>query len=181
MCDKEGIDVWDLIQLANKHPRVNILQPGTGVGGHCIAVDPWFLVAHDEKNSRLIRTAREINNHKTIWVIEKIKIAIADINAKKNIKPKVACLGLAFKPDIDDLRQSPALEVATSLTQQNYDVILVEPNIDNHESLNLIDIDSAINQSDLLVILVKHKEFLAHEVKQKLKDSNTLDFCGALQ
>jgi len=181
ICDKEGIDVWELIDLANRHPRVNILQPGTGVGGHCIAVDPWFIVSRDEKNSRLIRTAREINNSKTNWVIEKIKIAIADINAKKNIKPKVACLGLAFKPDIDDLRESPAVEVATSLSRQDYDVIAVEPNIDNHESLNLIDIDSAIKQSDLLVILVKHKEFLAPEVHQKLKDLNTLDFCGALQ
>jgi len=181
LCDKEGINVWELIQLANKHPRVNILQPGTGVGGHCIAVDPWFIVARDENNSRLIRTAREINDFKTNWVIEKIKIAIADINAKKNIKPKVACLGLAFKPDIDDLRESPALEVTTSLVQQDYDVIAVEPNIDNHESLNLTDIDSAINQSDLLVILVKHKEFLSSEIQQKLKDLNTLDFCGALQ
>jgi len=181
ICEIEGINVWELIQLANKHPRVNILQPGTGVGGHCIAVDPWFIVARDEENSRLIRTAREINDLKTNWVIKKIKIVIADINAKKNIKPRVACLGLAFKPDIDDLRESPALEVTTSLVQQGYDVIAVEPNINNHESLNLIDLDSAINQSDLLVILVKHKEFLSPEVRQKLKDLNTLDFCGALQ
>jgi len=181
ICDKEDINVWELIELANKHPRVNILQPGAGVGGHCIAVDPWFIVSRDEDNSRLIRTAREVNDFKTNWVIERIKIAVSDINAKKNIKPIVACLGLAFKPDIDDLRESPALEIVSSLSKQGYDLIVVEPNIKNHELFSMTDIYSAIDQADLLVILVRHKEFLSQEIIPKLKKSNTLDFCGALQ
>ena len=111
ICDKEGINVWDLIQLANRHPRVNILQPGVGVGGHCIAVDPWFVVSRDPENSRLIKTAREVNNLKTDWVVEKIKLTVTEIEKDRNSPIKVACLGLAFKPDIDDLRESPALEV----------------------------------------------------------------------
>jgi len=180
ICDKEDINVWDLIQLANRHPRVNILQPGTGVGGHCIAVDPWFIVARDEENARLIRTAREVNNHKTEWVIEKIKLAAADANACIGKKPKIACLGLAFKPDIDDLRESRALEVAESLMTQGYDVIAVEPNIESHTLLPLLDLTAAVAQADVIAVLVKHREFIQPANQQQLRDLSALDFCGAL-
>jgi len=180
ICDKEDINVWDLIQLANRHPRVNILQPGAGVGGHCIAVDPWFIVARDEENARLIRTAREVNNHKTEWVIEKIKLAAADVNARIGKKPKIACLGLAFKPDIDDLRESPALEVAESLMTRGYDVIAVEPNIESHTLLPLLDLTAAVAQADVIAVLVKHREFVQPANQQQLRDLNALDFCGAL-
>lgn len=180
ICDKEGINVWDLIQLANRHPRVNILQPGPGVGGHCVAVDPWFIVARDEANARLIRTAREVNNHKTEWVIEKIKLAAADSNARTGAKPKIACLGLAFKADIDDLRESPALEVTEALMGQGYDVIAVEPNIESHAVLPLLDLTAAVEQADVIAVLVKHREFLQSANQQQLRELGALDFCGAL-
>jgi len=180
ICDKEGINVWDLILLANHHPRVNILQPGAGVGGHCIAVDPWFVVARDEENSRLIKTAREINDYKTDWVIEKIKSRYVDLFDQKGGKPKIVCLGLAFKPNIDDLRESPALEIASSLMAQGYDVIAVEPNIETHTVIELEELDNVFNEDAVLAILVKHKEFLDKSVREKLKSLDALDFCGAL-
>jgi len=180
ICDKEGINVWDLILLANRHPRVNILQPGAGVGGHCIAVDPWFVVARDEENSRLIKTAREINDYKTDWVIEKIKSRYVDLLDQKGGKPKIVCLGLAFKPNIDDLRESPALEIASSLMAQGYDVIAVEPNIETHTVIELEELDNVFNEDAVLAILVKHKEFLDKSVREKLKSLDALDFCGAL-
>ena len=180
ICDKEGINVWELIKLANRHPRVNILQPGAGVGGHCIAVDPWFIVARDEENARLIRTAREVNNHKTEWVIDKIKLAAADVNAKTGKKPRIACLGLAFKPDIDDLRESPALEVAEALSAQGYDAVAVEPNITSHDVFELLSVDSALEDSDVIAVLVKHREFLRADVRERLIRVGALDFCGAL-
>lgn len=180
ICNKEGINVWDLIQLANRHPRVNILQPGAGVGGHCIAVDPWFVVARDEENSRLIKTAREINDHKTDWVIAKIKSRSVDLSNQKGAKPKIACLGLAFKPDIDDLRESPALKIATSLMAQGYEVIAVEPNIERHTFIELEELDNVLSKEIVLAILVKHKEFLDQNVREKLASLGALDFCGAL-
>ena len=180
ICDKEGINVWDLIQLANRHPRVNILQPGAGVGGHCIAVDPWFIVSRDEDNSRLIKTSREINDYKTDWVIEKIKSRSVDISNQKGVKPKIVCLGLAFKPDIDDLRESPALEIASSLLAQGYEVRGVEPNIEKHSVIQLEEIDDVLNEGVVLAILVKHKEFLNECVREKLTSLGALDFCGAL-
>ena len=180
LCAKEGIDVWKLIQLANRHPRVNILQPGTGVGGHCIAVDPWFIVARDEANARLIRTAREVNNHKTEWVIEQIKLAAADANARTGKKPKIACLGLAFKPNIDDLRESPALEVAQALAGHGCDLVAVEPNISSHDNFSLVSIDDAIKDCDVLAILVKHREFQARGMSERLATAGAIDFCGAL-
>ena len=173
LCDNAGIDVWDLIKLANHHPRVNILQPGTGVGGHCIAVDPWFIVSKDPKNSQLIKAARTINDSKPDWVISKIK-TIADFKGTK----KVACLGLAFKPNIDDLRESPAAKVVDSLQEQGFAVSCVEPNIDHHESYKLIDINEAIDNFDIIVVLVKHNEFIESNVSIKLKRKEALDFCG---
>ena len=180
LCAKEGINVWNLIQLANRHPRVNILQPGTGVGGHCIAVDPWFIVARDEINARLIHTARKVNDHKTSWVTEQIKLAAADFNAQSGKKPRIACLGLSFKPDIDDLRESPALEVAQTLARQGYDVVAVEPNISSHDDFALLDLDCAISQCDVIAVLVKHREFLRADMRERLVQDGALDFCGAL-
>ena len=178
ICAKEGINVWNLIQLANRHPRVNILQPGAGMGGHCIAVDPWFIVARDPENARLIRTAREVNNNKTTWVIDQIKIGVADASARTGRKPKVACLGLAFKPDIDDLRESPAVHVADALLAQGYDVVAVEPNIQSHDKFELLSLEAALETADVLAVLVKHREFLDVSVKKKMSDRGALDFCG---
>jgi len=169
-----------LIQLANRHPRVNILQPGPGVGGHCIAVDPWFIVARDIENTKLIKTAREVNNLKTDWVIDRIKVAIADSLAKTGSTPKIACFGLAFKPDIDDLRGSPALHVALTLGLGGHEVLAVEPNIESHENLSIVDVETALTQADICVMLVKHQQFLAPDVRRKLIAKNCLDFCGAL-
>ena len=180
ICAKEGINVWSLIQLANRHPRVNILQPGAGVGGHCIAVDPWFVVARDPENARLIRTAREVNNHKTVWVIDQIKIAVADASVRTGHKPKVACLGLAFKPDIDDLRESPAMQIVDNLISQGYETIAVEPNIEAHHRVTLVSLEDALKTADVFVLLVKHREFLNTIVRIALVERGALDFCGVL-
>ena len=178
ICAKEGINVWNLIKLANHHPRVNILQPGAGVGGHCIAVDPWFIVARDPENARVIRTAREVNNYKTVWAIDQIKIAVADASARSGKKPLVACLGLAFKPDIDDLRESPALHIAEMLKKAEYDVVAVEPNIESHPDFTLCTLDEALEKADVIAVLVKHRQFLLPSAKQKLFEKGALDFCG---
>jgi len=179
ICDNHDINVWNLIKLANKHPRVDILQPGTGVGGHCIAVDPWFIVSQNKEKAKLIQTAREINNYKTKWVIDKIKNYV-DSYQKNAIKPKIACLGLAFKPNIDDVRESKALEVVETLITDGYEVIAVEPNIQSLKNLKILNLHDAIEQVDLICLLVKHREFLEPEVKKKLMKSQVLDFCGAL-
>lgn len=180
VCDKQGINIWNLIMLANKHPRVNILQPGTGVGGHCISVDPWFIVSQDGENTPLIRTAREVNNNKTKWVIKKIKTVAIEYFAKKGVKPKIACLGLAFKPDIDDLRESRALEVAEKLLREGYEIYAVEPNINSHKKFQLFNVLDAIEKADIICVLVKHRQFLQYEIKKKLIKSQALDFCGSL-
>ena len=173
LCDNNGVDVWKLIKLANHHPRVNILQPGTGVGGHCIAVDPWFIVSGDPKNSLIIKTAREVNDAKPEWVIDKITAKADSLNTKK-----VACLGLAFKPDIDDLRESPAVRVVESLIEQGYEVSCVEPNINDHKKYNLIDIKKAIAEFDVIALLIMHKEFTSNVILTELESKSTLDFCG---
>ncbi len=180
LCEKENIQVWDLIQLANHHPRVNILQPGPGVGGHCIAVDPWFVVAKDFKNSKLIRTSRNVNNDKTNWVINKIKITSADLFKKTGKKPIIACLGLAFKPDINDLRASAALQIALTLNSEGYEVIAVEPNINKHKILKLVTIKEVLIKADIIAILVKHKDFIQPSIKRHLTNKCSLDFCGVL-
>lgn len=173
IADKADIDVWELIRLANKHPRVNILQPGTGVGGHCIAVDPWFIVSEFPEEARIIRTAREINNFKTEWVIEKIKNTALQFELTNKRKPKIACMGLAFKPNIDDLRESPALYVAQSLISQEFDVLTVEPNINSHPNFEITSIIKALDIADIVVYLVAHSEF-----KDLNFSENELDFCG---
>jgi UDP-N-acetyl-D-mannosaminuronic acid dehydrogenase len=180
ICAKEGINVWNLIQLANRHPRVNILQPGAGVGGHCIAVDPWFIVARDPENAKLIRSAREVNNFKTAWAIDQIKDVTADASAGIGRKPKVACLGLAFKPDIDDLRESPAVHIVEALVSQGYDVVVVEPNIGQHARFSLASLEDALQQADVIAVLVKHRQFLNESVRKQLKAASALDFCGVL-
>jgi UDP-N-acetyl-D-mannosaminuronic acid dehydrogenase len=157
---------------------VNILQPGTGVGGHCIAVDPWFIVASDPDNARIIRTAREVNNYKTEWVIDQIKIAVADASARTGHKPKVACLGLAFKPDIDDLRESPAVHVCVALQSQGYDVIAVEPNINSHDKFALVSLEEALQTADVVAVLVKHRQFVQLAGAGELSGARVLDFCG---
>lgn len=169
ICDKLNIDVWELISLANRHPRVNILQPGPGVGGHCIAVDPWFIVSKTPEQARIIRTAREVNDSKPQWVIDKVKVAVADFliaNPTKTSKEvTIACFGLAFKPDIDDLRESPAVEITSKISEEHTGAVLVvEPNItilpkDFSSRINLTDIESATSEADILVLLVDHKEF----------------------
>lgn len=163
ICDKLKINVWELIQLANRHPRVNILNPGPGVGGHCIAVDPWFIVNSCPEQAQLIRTAREVNDGKPHWVIEQVCNAADEFK-----KPVVACLGLAFKADIDDLRESPALDIVKHLAEANVgDIIAVEPNIytlpkalENH-NVTLDTLANALDKANVVVVLVDHKEFKA--------------------
>lgn len=174
LSDVHNINVYEVIKLANRHPRVNILNPGCGVGGHCIAVDPWFMVASNPQQAKLIQTAREVNDYKADWVIEKIKSTALAFEVEHNKKPKVACMGLAFKPDIDDLRESPALYITKSLQSQQLNILAVEPNLKDHYELKLINYKQAIEQADIVIFLVKHREFLALEIKNKI----VLDFCG---
>jgi len=178
LCDREGINVWDLIKLANHHPRVNILQPGAGVGGHCIAVDPWFIVARDPKQSVIIKAARRVNDHKTEWVISKIMDTAKEAEERLGRPAKIACLGLAFKPDIDDLRESPALEISKKLLTAGLDVVAVEPNIEEHPRLPLAALEQAAGTCDVFVFLVRHKSFLAPALKERLSGKVVLDFCG---
>jgi len=174
ICDKAEINVWELINLANKHPRVNILQPGTGVGGHCIAVDPWFIVSAFQKEAVIIRNAREINNYKTEWVIEKIKSTALQFELDNNRKPIIALMGLAFKPDIDDLRESPALQVADALLAENkYNLLLVEPNLEESNKYDLTNYEELNGKADIVIYLVAHKEF-----KGFTSEAIELDFCG---
>ncbi|WP_107832640.1 UDP-N-acetyl-D-mannosamine dehydrogenase [Campylobacter concisus] len=176
LCDKFGINVWELISLANRHPRVNILSPGCGVGGHCIAVDPWFIVHAGGNDAKLIKTAREVNNYKMQWVVEKIKNVALKFELESGKKPKIACLGLAFKPDIDDLRESPAILVAYDLKQVGFDILAVEPNIKSHKDFEIINYEKAIDIADIVVFLVAHKEFKALKIQKQF-----LDFCGILR
>lgn len=172
LCDKFDINVWELIKLANHHPRVNILQPGCGVGGHCIAVDPWFIVdAAGGEGAELIKTARLKNDYKSDWVVEKVKNAALEFEIKNGRKAKVACMGLAFKPDIDDLRESPALKIALALKQESFDVVAVEPNIERHSDISIIRLEQL--DADIVVYLVAHSQFKSLNVSSKI-----LDFCG---
>lgn len=177
ICDKAGINVWELISLANKHPRVNILSPGCGVGGHCIAVDPYFISSEFPAESKMITSAREVNNYKAFWCAEKIKNTILDFEIKNNRKPKVAMMGLAFKPNIDDLRESPAQYITTKVAQDcnNASIIVVEPNVTEHKFFKLTDYHKAYQQADIVAFLTAHNEF-----KELSWDENKiiLDFCG---
>lgn len=177
ICDKAGINVWELIALANRHPRVNILQPGCGVGGHCIAVDPYFLTADFPMESRLIGKSREINNYKSFWCAEKIRDTILRFEQKHHRKPCVAIMGLAFKPNIDDLRESPAKYIATRVMQScgNADILIAEPNVKEHREFKLTDYREAYKKADIVIILVAHEPF---KTLLSRKDKIILDFCG---
>lgn len=175
ICTKAGVDVYELIRLANHHPRVNILNPGVGVGGHCIAVDPWFIVADYPEESKLIKTGRLVNNHKTEWVIESIGEKVKSLKEQLQREPVIGCLGLAFKPDIDDLRESPALYVTTTLISKGLNVIAVEPNINTHPTLKITSLHEALEKADLFVFLVKHKVFRQISIPQ---EKAVLDYCG---
>lgn len=155
ICETESIDTWQVIELANRHPRVNILQPGPGVGGHCIAVDPWFIVDRSPECSNLIRTAREVNDAKPEWVIERVKKC-----ADKFKSPTIACLGLAFKADVDDLRESPAFDIVKKLQAEKIGELLIcEPNLKSHDDFDLYTLDDAIKRADIVLLLVDHKSF----------------------
>jgi len=174
ICEEAGINVNELIRLASKHPRVKILQPGPGVGGHCIAVDPWFIATAFPEQAKIIRLAREVNTAKTKWVINKIKQEVVKFEKKMKRKPMVACMGLTYKADIDDLRESPALEIFESLKHSGFSVLAVEPNIREHKKISVTDTSDALKQADIIVFLVSHKEFSALGVNGKI----ILDFSG---
>lgn len=181
ICEKAGINVWELISLANKHPRVNILQPGCGVGGHCIAVDPYFISSAFPNEAKIIAQARSINNYKSEWCVEKAKNAILSFELEKGKKPQVALMGLAFKPNIDDLRESPAMKIAKRLFAEMPDVKfnIVEPNISSHPDFNIVDFQTAFEQSDIVVYLTAHKQFFM--LPQEANDKLILDFCGVIK
>lgn len=174
ICDKLGINVWELIELANKHPRVNILQPGPGVGGHCIAVDPWFIVASAPEEARLIRTAREVNDSKPHWVLNRVK---AKADRFKN--PVIGCLGLAFKANIDDLRESPAMEITKELIAADIGrVMACEPNVNNgFDKFPLYGLDQVLKEADILLVLVDHDEFKEID-RELLKEKVLIDTRG---
>ena len=177
ICDKAGINVWELICLANKHPRVNILQPGCGVGGHCIAVDPYFITAEFPMESKIIGQAREINNYKSFWCAEKVQSEMLKFELEHHYKPCVAMMGLAFKPNIDDLRESPAKYIVTKVMQScnNANILVVEPNVEEHNVFKLTDYRDAYEKADIIVFLTAHEPFKALEYRE---DKVILDFCG---
>ncbi|MFM5522374.1 UDP-N-acetyl-D-mannosamine dehydrogenase [Aeromonas jandaei] len=181
ICDQQGINVWELISLANRHPRVNILQPGCGVGGHCIAVDPWFIVNQNPDTAKIIHQARLVNDCKPHYVVEQVEKAVAGLS-----NPKIACLGLAFKPDIDDLRESPALDITKTLANNPaYKILAVEPNIEalppvleNRNNVILASLSEALQQADVIVVLVKHKQFISLS-RSDVSNNQLLDFVNA--
>ena len=180
ICGELDINVWELIRLANRHPRVNVLQPGCGVGGHCIAVDPWFIVDSAPDTAKIIRTAREVNDFKPEWVVQQIAQFAKDKNTDT-----VICMGLAFKPDIDDLRESPAVGIVQNLNKLGIKVLAVEPNIDelpeklSSEQCELIDLYAMDNHPDLpKVLLVAHTQFKRWVVRRGTEQSSLLDYCG---
>lgn len=178
LADELSLDVWELIRLANRHPRVNILSPGCGVGGHCIAVDPWFLVHAAPRATRLIRTSREVNDHKPEWVVERVKRKAARFK-----RPKIACLGLAYKPDIDDLRESPAVEIVERLLADpalDAEIAVVEPNVASHPRFSLAPLDEALRDADIVLVLCGHREFRKIS-PALLAEKILIDTCGALR
>ena len=180
ICAKAGINVWKLIELANRHPRVNILQPGCGVGGHCIAVDPYFTTADFPEESRLIAQARETNNGKAEWCTGQILAQILKFEKENGRKPRVALMGLAFKPNIDDLRESPAMEITKGVTDavESQYLMVVEPNIKSHPRFALTGFKEAYDKADIVVFLVNHREFAALNYRTDVK---VLDFCGVFK
>ena len=172
--------MWELIRLANKHPRVNILQPGCGVGGHCIAVDPYFIVSNYPMESKIIGKAREVNNYKSFWCAEKVQTAKLEFELRHGRKPSIALMGLAFKPNIDDLRESPAKYISQKVLQNsnNETHFIVEPNIEEHNVFKLTDYKTAAEQADIVVFLVAHNEFKDLKLSE---NKVVLDFCGVFK
>lgn len=177
ICDKAGIDVWELIRLANKHPRVNILQPGCGVGGHCIAVDPYFITADFPMESQIIAKAREINNYKAFYCAERVCRAVEEFRRQHGRRPVVAMMGLAFKPNIDDLRESPAKYITTKVMHScpDADLLVVEPNVEEHPVFKLTDYRQAYDRADIVAFMVAHNPF---KTLPRRDDKVILDFCG---
>ncbi|MEE2750043.1 MAG: UDP-N-acetyl-D-mannosamine dehydrogenase [Myxococcota bacterium] len=176
VCEHLGMNVWEVIRLANRHPRVSVLRPGAGVGGHCIAVDPWFIVSSAPEQTRVIRTAREVNDSKSQWVLERILDRASRFN-----QPRIACLGLAFKPDIDDLRESPALEIARGLRKVHGDrVLCVEPNLESYDEFPLSSLSDALSQADIIAVLVSHRSFSEIDADQ-LDEKVVIDAVGAFR
>jgi UDP-N-acetyl-D-mannosaminuronic acid dehydrogenase len=168
ICARERISVWEVIRLANRHPRVSILQPGPGVGGHCIAVDPWFIVARDPSQARLIRAAREVNDRKPHWVVERVEACAARVK-----EPVIACLGLSFKADVDDLRESPALWIVEELRRRGVgELLVVEPHLASHPDLELVRADEAIERANIVLVLVDHRSF--KRIRRELLDEKIL-------
>jgi UDP-N-acetyl-D-mannosaminuronic acid dehydrogenase len=176
ICDKAGINVWELIELANKHPRVSILQPGCGVGGHCIAVDPWFIVSDFPEQANIIKRARETNDYKADWCTNRVIKVSQEFTNTKMREPVIACMGLAFKPNIDDLRESPAKYITSRIiSEARAEILVVEPNVLSHKSFHLTVYKEAYEKADIIVWLVNHKEFSSIPID---KNKIELDFCG---
>ena len=159
VCDSINVNVNELISLSNKHPRVNILDPGCGVGGHCIAIDPWFIASQFPDKTPLIQKARYVNTNKTLWVLSKIKKLIKSFEDRKGFAPTIGCLGLTYKPNIDDVRESPALKITQDIKSEGYKVLIADPNLQDFKDISLISFKEVIEKSDLVFILVEHKEF----------------------
>ena len=174
ICSSSSINVNELISLANKHPRVNILNPGCGVGGHCIAVDPWFIASAEPNKTDLIQAARLVNEKKALWVINELRKKVNIMEKQYNKKISIGCFGLTFKPNIDDLRESPSLKIVSSLIEQGETVFVCEPNITNHPKIKLYNYEEVINYSDILVFLVAHSEFNNMNTKGRY----VMNLCG---
>ena len=174
ICDKLNINSREVIKIANNHPRVKILNPGSGVGGHCIAVDPWFIVNSDPDNSKLIKTARKVNSYKSEWVFNKIKLCSDDFIKNNSFKPTIALMGIAYKPDVDDFRESAALKIALKCQEAKLNTIVCDPFIENIKSLNMIDMDSLSMKVDIYIFLVAHSLFKNLDLRGK----EFIDFCG---
>jgi UDP-N-acetyl-D-mannosaminuronic acid dehydrogenase len=177
VCDHLGISVRELIRLANHHPRVNVLQPGCGVGGHCIAVDPWFIAAAAPHCTPLIQAARHVNDGKSRWVIEQVQARAAALEDQLGRPARIGCLGLAFKPDVDDLRESPALHVTTELLVAGFDVLACEPNLSDHPTIKLHALVDVLDEADLLVFLVAHSPFKCLDLAHR----SVFDLCGVTE
>ena len=174
VCDHLDVNERELIELANQHPRVNILNPGCGVGGHCIAIDPWFIASQSPENSKLIQTARNVNRNKMIWSINLIKDTIKNFETNMGRKPKIGIFGLTFKQDIDDIRESPALLITENLIKDGHDLLVCEPNLEKYSNFKLYPEDETIKKADILVFLVAHSKFKNLDFQNK----ETIDLCG---
>ena len=177
VCDHLGLNVRELIRLANHHPRVNVLQPGCGVGGHCIAVDPWFIAAAAPHCTPLIQAARHVNDGKSRWVIEQVQARAASLEDQLGRPARIGCLGLAFKPDVDDLRESPALHITTELLVAGLNVLACEPNLADHPTIKLHALEQVLAEADLLVFLVAHSPFKGLDLSGRA----VFDLCGVTE